>query len=209
VLLFWLLFLSWGKNFGFLTDFFIKYIPLYNKFRAVSSIQVIIELCLPLLAILGVAKFLSDKTDVKNKLKSLKSSLFIIGGLLLVFVLFGKYLFSFEGINDAYYARLLKGLDSALMVDRKEAFFNDSLRSLLLVLPVAAVLWFNIKQKITKQKTILILGLLMVFDLVFVDINYVNDSHFVNPKNVEKPIQKTQIDEQILKRKRALSRGEF
>ncbi|MDE8698170.1 hypothetical protein PZH42_29795, partial [Bacteroides cellulosilyticus] len=32
--------LSWGKNFMPLTDFFIDYIPMYSKFRAVSSILV-------------------------------------------------------------------------------------------------------------------------------------------------------------------------
>src|SRR5690554_5002127 len=43
--------LSWGKNFNLVTQFFIDYVPLYDKFRAVSSIQVIIELCLPVVAI--------------------------------------------------------------------------------------------------------------------------------------------------------------
>jgi len=52
------LFLSWGKNIGFLTNFCIEYIPMYNKFRAVSSIQVILELCLPVLAIMGLTSFL-------------------------------------------------------------------------------------------------------------------------------------------------------
>ncbi|MEQ3662610.1 MAG: hypothetical protein ABNG96_07975, partial [Flavobacterium sp.] len=47
------LFLSWGKNFSLLTDFFIDFVPMYNKFRAVSSIQVLLELCMPVLAVLG------------------------------------------------------------------------------------------------------------------------------------------------------------
>lgn len=45
------LLLSWGKNFGVLTDFMIDYFPMYNKFRAVSSIQVILELCIPVMAV--------------------------------------------------------------------------------------------------------------------------------------------------------------
>ncbi|MCF6212656.1 MAG: YfhO family protein [Flavobacteriaceae bacterium] len=193
--------LSWGKNFNFLTEFFIKYVPLYNKFRAVSSIQVIVELCMPLLAILGLVQFLSDKTARALKIKSLKSTSLIVGGVLLVFVFFGKNLFSFEGVNDTYYARLLKGLDVALVADRKEAFFDDSLRSLLLILPTFLILWFNIKQKITNKKTVLFLGLLMVADLVFVDINYVNDNNFVTANAVERPIQKTDVDRQILQDK--------
>ena len=41
--------LSWGKNFLPLTEFFIEYFPMYNKFRTVSSILVVAEFCIPLL----------------------------------------------------------------------------------------------------------------------------------------------------------------
>ena len=51
--------LSWGKNFPALTDFFIDHVPMYDKFRAVSSIQVILELCFPVLAIMGLQSSLS------------------------------------------------------------------------------------------------------------------------------------------------------
>ena len=36
--------LAWGKNFMPLTDFFIDYVPMYNKFRAVSSI--LVKMCI-------------------------------------------------------------------------------------------------------------------------------------------------------------------
>ena len=39
------------------TDFFIDYVPLYNKFRAPSSILVVVELLFPLIAILGLYRF--------------------------------------------------------------------------------------------------------------------------------------------------------
>lgn len=50
--------LSWGKNFMGLTDFFIDYVPMYNKFRAVSSILVIAEFTIPLLAIFALKEIL-------------------------------------------------------------------------------------------------------------------------------------------------------
>jgi len=53
--------MSWGKNFDLLTNFFIDYVPLYNKFRAVSSIQVLAEMCVPILAILGLKEFFFTK----------------------------------------------------------------------------------------------------------------------------------------------------
>ncbi len=55
------LLLSWGKNFPILTDFFIDHVPMYDKFRAVSSVQVVLELCLPVLAIMGLYSFFKSE----------------------------------------------------------------------------------------------------------------------------------------------------
>ena len=74
--------LSWGKHFAPLTDFFINYVPMYNKFRAVSSIQVLLELCMPVLAILGLSAFVnSDETE---RGKSLLYAGGIVGGILVL-----------------------------------------------------------------------------------------------------------------------------
>ena len=59
--------LSWGKNFMGLTDFFIDYVPMYNKFRAVSSILVIAEFTIPLLAIFALKEILSKPDTLKLK----------------------------------------------------------------------------------------------------------------------------------------------
>lgn len=190
--------LSWGKNFSLLTDFFIKYVPLYNKFRAVSSIQVIVELCVPILALLGLSKFFSSDSSTADKLQNLKKASLILGGLLLAFVLFGTSFFAFEGINDGYFAKLLPGLDGAIIADRKEVFFNDNLRSLVLILLTAGVLWGFLKSKINQLFTVVVLGLLMVLDLVLVDLNYVNASNFVSAKQVKQPFIASEIDQRIL-----------
>ncbi len=79
------LLLSWGKNFGFLTELFIEVVPLYNKFRAVSSVQVILELCVPLMAVFGLYKLFNSEVKKEDKLEALKWSGMITGGLLLIF----------------------------------------------------------------------------------------------------------------------------
>ena len=90
------LILSWGKNFSVLTDFMIDSFPLYDKFRAVSSIQVIIEFCIPFLAVLGLKNFFSNDFDEKKKLNSLKYvSVFLIS-LILIFYVFGGYFLDFK-----------------------------------------------------------------------------------------------------------------
>ena len=61
LVLFFHYFFLGGKNLNFLTEFFINYIPFYNKFRAVSSIQVILEFCLPILAVIGLNHLFNNK----------------------------------------------------------------------------------------------------------------------------------------------------
>ncbi len=193
--------LSWGKNLNFLTDFFIDFVPMYNKFRAVSSIQVIAELAVPLLGILALKEYFSTANTSEIKLKALKNSFFITGGIALIFTVFGTSLFSFEGLRDASYDQLLPGLLEAIIADRKAIFFSDSLRTLLLVLASAGVLWLFVKEKLSRNITIVILAGLILFDLVSVDKRYVNNADFQNSREIDKPFVASEINQEILKDK--------
>jgi hypothetical protein len=190
--------LSWGKNFGLLTDLFIDYMPLYNKFRAVSSIQVMAELAIPVLAILALDRYLSDDLESKTKTKYLKKALYITGGIGLFFALFGTGLFAFEGLRDATYDGMLPGLLDAIIADRKAMLLDDSLRTLGLVLGAGIVLWIYAKGKLSKNLTIGFVALLAIFDLVSIDLNYVNKNDFLNKRTIDKPFVASAIDNQIL-----------
>lgn len=79
--------LSWGKNFMPLTDFFIDYIPMYNKFRAVSSILVIAEFTIPLLAIFALKRILEEPSIWKKDKKAFGISFVLTAGVaLLLFI---------------------------------------------------------------------------------------------------------------------------
>ena len=190
--------LSWGRNFSGLTNFFIDYVPLYNKFRAVSSIQVIAELAVPLLGILALQNFFSEKIESASKLKALKLTTYIVGGFALLFVVLGTGLFSFETPFDTKINEQLPGYLDAVVADRKSLFFNDSLRTLLFVLSVILMLFLYLKQKVNKSVTIVILGFMMVLDLLVVDKRYVNDEAFVAARKVEKPFTASKVDKEIL-----------
>ncbi len=192
--------LSWGKNFAGITNFFIDYVPLYNKFRAVSSIQVIAELCVPLLGIIALRDLFSSKVASEEKENALKNAFYVLGGITLLFALFGSSLFAFEGLRDAQYQQLPTLID-ALISDRKAMLFNDSVRSFLLILVSAGLLWFYLKGKLKQIPVILILGVLIVFDLVSVDIKYVNKEDFTSARKVLKPFMATETDKEILKDK--------
>ncbi len=194
------LLLSWGKNFSFLTEFFINFFPLYNKFRAVSSIQVIIELCVPILAIVGLHKLLTNKVEEEAKIKAIKYATAIVGGLALVLLLFKSALFDFSGANDSYFIQQL-GPDfvRALKEDRKAMFTSDTLRSLVLVVLTAAACWLYLKGKLKENLLVVGLGILILIDLVSVDWKYVNKSNFVSAREFSKPFVPNAADKEILK----------
>ncbi|PWA09304.1 YfhO family protein [Flavobacterium laiguense] len=191
------LILSWGKNFPALTDFCIDYIPMYNKFRAVSSIQVILELCFPVLAIMGLQSFF--KLEKEKQLKPLLQSGAVGLGLILVLFL-SKSLFSFSGGSDSYFLESYgPSFVDALKADRKSLYSADLLRSGFFILIAAGTLWLFVKNRIAQNTAIILVGLFMVSDLFFVDKNYVSNKDFVNARDVEVPFQETPADTEILK----------
>ncbi|MGB5434659.1 MAG: hypothetical protein WBM98_02125 [Maribacter sp.] len=195
------LLLSWGKNFGLLTDFMIDYFPLYNKFRAVSSIQVLLELCVPILGILALKELFSPIRERGEKLKALKISFFMVIGLgLALFLMKGS--FSFEGISDETLKRYYGDeILSLIRLDREAVYMNDLLRSLVFVTLTAGVVWLYLKERIKANILILILGILIVVDLVGVDLRYVNKEDFVSKRKMAAPFPETLADQQIAKDK--------
>lgn len=194
------LLLSWGKNFSLLTNLFIDYFPLYDKFRAVSSIQVIIELCLPILAVFGLYKIFSDQVLATDKKRALLYTGAILGGLCLFFLLVGKSLFNFSGANDGFYIQEY-GLEfiNALKEDRMSFFVKDNLRSLVFVLLTFGMIWFYFKQKLSKNAVVIGVGILILADLLPVDKRYVNAENFVTKNQVQNPFTKNLADQEILK----------
>lgn len=192
--------LSWGRNFEGLTNFFIDYIPLYNKFRAVSSIQVIAELCVPILGILALKEFFSSKLSEKKKRKALEKAVFVFGGLIVLGFLLAHSFSTFEGIRDANYNDL-PGLLDAVIADRKSMLLMDTLRSLMLVILSGGVLWFFLKNKFKQQYAIIGLGVFILFDLISINKNYVSEEDFKPSRRVEKPFTASNADKEILKDK--------
>ena len=192
--------LSWGKNLHWLTDFFIEFVPLYNKFRAVSSIQVILELCFPVLALMGLQSFF--KLEKEKQWKALWQASAVAFGIIIL--LFGlKEMFSFAGANDnlyiKQYGKLGRPFIDALKEDRKTMYSADLLRSGILIFAVAVALWMYIKNKLVQNTAIIIIGLLMVGDLFLVDKNYLDNNSFVSAREVDEPFQATPTDLEIKK----------
>ena len=194
------LLLSYGKNLSFLTNFFIDFVPLYNKFRAVSSIQVVLELCIPLLAVLGLSEVFNNKISSNVKIVALKKASAILVGICIIFLVFKNSLFDFVGASDGQFLQYYgASFVDAIRLDRSSIFSGDILRALFFVLASAALILAYTKHKTSQNVTIIILGLLLVIDLVGVDLRYVNNDDFVKAIQVDKPYRLSSVNKEILK----------
>ena len=190
------LLLSYGKNLIFLTDLFIDYFPLYDKFRAVSSIQVILELCIPLVSILGLSEIITNKSNDKN-LTYLIRALVIFSLIFFALFLF-KGSLSFSGINDA---NINPSVLEAIKQDRMDIYLNELFRMLLFVLLTFTALFVYLKKKIKNEILIFGLAVLVLVDLVPFNRKYVNNTNFVDGDLVDRPYSEDQVNSEILKDK--------
>jgi len=193
------LFLSWGKNFSFLTDMFIDYFPFYNKFRAVSSIQVLIEFLVPFVAIIGLYNFYRKKNDIIITQKKL---LIVVSAFLTVFSIlyfFGESLFDFKSNFEPFdqYPEILK-----MIVDERVIVYkSDILRSSVFVILCFGVLYVGINKKIKENYSLFILFLIITVDLWSVDKKYVNEDDFVAKSSISNPFKANIFDLEIQKDK--------
>lgn len=198
------LMLSWGHNFNLLTDLFIDYVPLYNKFRVPSMILVILEWSIPLLGALGLCKFYKMTSGLPityipkiSTEKALLYTLYITGGFALFSALILPSVLDFTAPSDAQ-TGLPEQILMAMNSERADLLRSDSIRSLMLVLATAAILWGFLKGKI-KKMTVMVAALiaLVAYDLLSVDRRYVSPEDFM-PAQQAKEIRMTDADKQIL-----------
>ena len=198
--------LSWGSNFQFLTEFFFNYIPLYNKFRTVSMILVILQITIPLLAILTLNKLLVAKNNVSEDLQksalekervknALLISLGITAGASLLFALIPSLAGSFTSNADSQLPEIMRG---ALVKDRMALLSADAFRSLLFILATGVIIWFGYLGKIKRGVLFGVIALLVITDLGFVGKRYLNNNHFVKKHVFENQYALRPVDKVIL-----------
>jgi len=188
--------LSWGKNFMPFTNLFIDFFPGYNKFRAVTMTLVIAQFCIPFLGILALRDIYESSISWKDIIKGLKIAFGITGGLLLLIVAIPGIAGSFLNQGEVGYPDWLK---TAMVSDRKELLRTDALRSLVFVTAGAAVLLAFIKDKLRKEYSIVVIGVLVLLDLWTVDKRYLNSDRFERPSAIQKSVVPTPADAFILK----------
>ncbi len=196
--------LSWGHNFMGLTNLFFDYFPMYNKFRAVSSILVVAELCIPLLALLALWKVVQHPPLLKSKQKEFFISLGLTAGIAFLFILAPSVFFNFTSDAEAaqfapYYknAQYAAAFD-ALEVARISAFRADAWRSIIIIAIGAGLLWLYGRNTVNQKLLIAGLAVLVLVDLGGVDKRYLNNSSFFPPAQTKAAFEPTPADNLIL-----------
>ena len=202
--------LSWGKNFMPLTDFFIDYVPLYNKFRAVSSILVIAEFTIPLLAIFALKRLLEEPEILKQEKKPLGISLLLTAGIALLLAVAPGSIGS--GYVPAQEAQMLQNAVNQQMIPanelsgilanlgemRAELVSSDALRSFIIIGIGCSLLWLYASGKLRSSLTIAGITILCLADMWGVNKRYLNDAQFVPHSIRTGTFTKTNTDELIL-----------
>ncbi|MDR0371815.1 MAG: YfhO family protein [Prevotellaceae bacterium] len=191
------LMLSWGRNFMPLTDFFIDYVPMYNKFRTVSMTLVATGFGVALMAILALKEIFYGSIDKMKLKKYTYISLAVTGGIALLVWLFPSIAGDFTSPADGQYSGTYAFLQETLPQDRKAMLRSDAFRTLLfIVLSAACIIIYN-RGVLKKNVAFVLLGALTLFDLAAVDKRYLNDANFQN-KTLDNIIQATPVDKMIL-----------
>ncbi|MGF7041532.1 YfhO family protein [Mucilaginibacter lappiensis] len=203
--------LSFGRNMPFLSDIFFNYFPLYNKFRAVESILAVASICFPILAFLAIQEII-DAKDRNVILKKLLLSLYIVGGLTLLFIVLPDLILSFRAEDQATgityltqafqnNAAMANDVANAIVKDRISLARADAIRTLIFVLLTFGIVWAFIKQKINILTLSIALLALTLIDMWQVDRRYLKNENFQDKMEAAQAIKPREVDQFIMKDK--------
>ncbi|MBQ7210803.1 MAG: YfhO family protein [Paludibacteraceae bacterium] len=198
--------LAWGHNMMWLTEFFFKYFPMYNKFRAVESILIVAEISMPVLGVLALKQIAEGKVERKRLNIGLGVSVGITAGLCLLFALFPSTVDFTSSYDAQWSSRMPEFVYDAVLAQRKAMLQADAWRSFaFIVIGAAAVYLYSImleKNKDNNNRTTMIFGIvltaLIVADMWPVDKRFCNDSQFVSQKDRDKAFRKLPYENELL-----------
>jgi hypothetical protein len=193
--------LAWGKNFMPVTDFFIDYVPMYNKFRTVSMTLTIPVITMTLMAMLTLKSFFNTDIATASKTKALYIGVGITGGLALLLWLFPSLVGSGVSAQDVSYTGNVAFLQQTLPQDRLDLVSKDALRSLLFVLLAASVVWLAIQGKLKNYVAYVAIIVLFTADMLPIASRYLNEKSFVPNTITTSSFPKRPVDKLILEDK--------
>lgn len=212
--------LAMGRNCIWLTDLFIDYFPLYNKFRTPESILVIAEFCMPLLAVLALREWFGASDAWSRYRRQFIISFGAVSLLCLIGVFFPGFYGEAVTENDIHISQMISyqlsqqgypaeaisafNIDNPVIYSAVEQLRHsmveaDSLRSFAFILAAAICLWAAAARYAKMWLSLAGIGALVLADLYTVDKRYVDHDSFCPPAlSAADPFPLSAADKMIL-----------
>ncbi len=211
---------AWGKNIPELTNFLIDHLPMYSKFRTVSSALVIAEFTMPLLAVLCLAEIMKKPelfslTQWKGagvplrKRIGLPVSLVLTLGLCLALwlapSLAGNCISAADNEtfrqmqSNGFPVDFVMAYQTALSSMHQAILSADALRSAGIIVVGVLLIWLMAAKKLPDWVVCVLLAIVCLVDLWQIDKRYLNDESFTDPTAQAESFAKTPADEAILR----------
>ncbi len=199
--------LSWGHNMMWLTDWMIDHFPMYNKFRTVSSILVIAELAMPVLAVLGLRELFKEPDGWRKHKVALIASFGLCAVICLLTAIFPGIFGHFSA--EEYEQLVASGqiqqypsIDAAIAAVRGAMVSGDAWRSLFVILVGFAVIFAYLKGKLSEMVATLVVAGIVLVDMYAVNKRYINSDTFTSHYDLpEQTFAPRPADSQILQDK--------
>ena len=196
--------MSWGYHAMWFTELCFNYLPLYNKFRAVSTALVVVEWSAPLLAGMALWQIWQKWEDKKYLTRKIAIAAGVTAGVCLVFAVAGSEFLDFgeeasvammgEAFGDAEVGAVVA---EAMAAERASILASDAWRSAIYILLAAGVLLGALRiDKKWRTGALALLAVLIVADILPINLRYLPYETFVEKRNTQ--IRPTEADKQIM-----------
>ena len=199
--------MSWGGYFESFNRLLLKYLPLYNKFRAPSMILVVPTFLFCMMAVLTLQRIVTAENK-RALWRRYRWGLLAVGGVFLaLWGLYYKLNYSSGWDSDllaratgkghaavGYVSVFLRGLRE----DRRQLFAHSLIRSLILAAAAALIITLYILRRIRPAVMLSIVGVLAFADVLSMDLNYLNNDNYKERAEYRQNFSATNADKEIM-----------
>ncbi len=188
-----------GHHFRLLNELMFNYMPYFSKFRTPEMWLIVSVFCFSVLAVFGIYALFELAREKKKSLQPLYLPLGIALGIGLIFTLANDSLLSFEKPgerqqiaqqvaqqnnvspqNPQVQQRVSQFINSRMKPDRKELAQSDSIRYLVLVMLMSALIFLFYRQKLSVGFFLAGLIILASYDMISIGSRYINEENLVS-----------------------------
>src|SRR3984957_20470664 len=199
--------MSWGGYFQPFNGFLLKWLPMYNKFRAPSMILVVPTFLFCMMAVLTLQKILvtEDKTAVWRRfgwgLLAMTGIFLVLAGLYFHFGYSSDYekdLLLKAAARGQAAGQSMTAFVSGLRADRQQLFGGSILRSLILVSAAVLAIALYLRKVLHPAIMLGVIGVLSFADVLSMDLNYLSNDNYKGSEEYQQNFAATNADREIM-----------